>query len=68
NDSRSENANISKKDILEILPEISANDDSVVDQLKQYTPIYKVNDVISEDLTIISLKNDQSHVILENLE
>ncbi|CAG8696803.1 6432_t:CDS:1, partial [Ambispora leptoticha] len=48
NDSWSEDANASKKDIPEILPEISADDDSIVDQLKQYALVYKANDVISE--------------------
>uniref|UniRef100_U9TD07 Uncharacterized protein n=1 Tax=Rhizophagus irregularis (strain DAOM 181602 / DAOM 197198 / MUCL 43194) TaxID=747089 RepID=U9TD07_RHIID len=45
-----------KKAILEILPEVSADNDSIVDQFKQYVPICKVNDMVSEVLPEVNTK------------
>ncbi|CAG8728692.1 16327_t:CDS:2, partial [Acaulospora colombiana] len=59
NNSRSEDANVSKKAILEILPEASADDDSVVDQLEQHAPVCKANDVISEVLSEVNFKSPE---------
>ncbi|CAG8621243.1 14344_t:CDS:2, partial [Acaulospora morrowiae] len=42
--------------ILEILPEVSADDYSVVGQLEQHAPVYKVNDVVSEVLSEVNFK------------
>ncbi|CAG8594613.1 12684_t:CDS:2, partial [Acaulospora morrowiae] len=59
NDSRSEDTNTSKEVILEILPEVSADDDSVVDQLKQHAPVCKANDVVSEVLPEVNSKSPE---------
>ncbi|PKK56401.1 hypothetical protein RhiirC2_800102 [Rhizophagus irregularis] len=48
-----------KKAILEILPEVSANNDSIVNQFKQYTPICKVNDMVSEVLPEVNTKAER---------
>ncbi|PKC00506.1 hypothetical protein RhiirA5_428085 [Rhizophagus irregularis] len=45
-----------KKAILEILPEVSADNDSIVDQFKQYTSICKVNNMVSEVLPEVNTK------------
>ncbi|CAG8785945.1 10324_t:CDS:2, partial [Acaulospora morrowiae] len=47
----------SKEAMLEMLPEVSVDDDSVVDQLKQHVPIYKANDVVSEVLPEVNSKS-----------
>ncbi|CAG8753615.1 9543_t:CDS:2, partial [Dentiscutata erythropus] len=59
NDSRSEDANASKEAILEILPEVSADDDFIVDQLKQHAPVCKANDVVSE---VLPEGNDRNNI------
>ncbi|CAG8604829.1 12785_t:CDS:2 [Acaulospora morrowiae] len=55
-DSQREDANIFKEAILEILPEVFANNDSIVDQLKQHVPVCKANYVISEVLPEVNSK------------
>ena len=39
-----------------MLPEVSADNSSVVDQLKQHMPICKANDVVSEVLLKVNTK------------
>ncbi|CAG8450887.1 14140_t:CDS:2 [Acaulospora morrowiae] len=60
NDPQSEDANASKETILEILPELSADDDdSVVDLLKQHAPVCKANDAVSEVLPEVNSKSSE---------
>ncbi|CAG8552667.1 7363_t:CDS:2 [Ambispora gerdemannii] len=67
NDSRSEDSNASKEVILEILPEVSADDDSIVDQLKQHAPVCKANDMVSEVLPEETVTNlSQSDYVYTN--
>ncbi|CAG8648289.1 9423_t:CDS:2, partial [Funneliformis mosseae] len=56
-----------KEVISEVLPEISADDDSVVDQFKQHAPVCKANDVILEVLPEVNSKLSEKREIGEFL-